>query len=67
MPRCGNVRTAPKQVWLTDLGRADVEVRADRRGISFSAEIETLARIGLGLPPREAIAPALAPTVRRYW
>ena len=65
MPRAGNVRTAPKRVWLSDEGRAAVQAWADEHGVSFSAAIESLARIGLGQAPTDAIAPALVSTVRR--
>jgi hypothetical protein len=65
MPRGGNVWTARKTVWLSDDGRARVQAWADAQGISFSAAIETLARLGLGQAPQEAVAPALVSVVRR--
>jgi hypothetical protein len=55
MPRGGNVWTARKTVWLTE----------EAHGTSFSAALETLARVGLGQSPQEAIAPVLVSTVRR--
>src|SRR6266540_4215129 len=54
-----------KTVWLTDEGRAQVQAWAEAQGVSFSAAIETLARVGLGQAPAEAFAPALVSTVRR--
>src|SRR5262245_36624614 len=65
MPRPGNVRTAPKRVWLTEATRASVQAWADEHRISFSAALETLARVGLGQPPQEAVAPALVSLLRR--
>jgi hypothetical protein len=60
-----NPRTARKCVWLTDETRAAVQAWADRTETSFSAALETLARVGLGEAPERAVAPALVSTVRR--
>ncbi len=65
MPRGGGVKTAPKYIWLTDGGRQAIQAWADRQGVSFSAAIETLARLGLAQAPEEAVAPALISVVRR--
>ncbi len=64
MPEHPNhVSTRPKHVSLTDDGRAAVQAWADREGVSFSAAIETLARLGLQQDPRDAWGPALAAKV----
>jgi hypothetical protein len=55
--------TRAKHVCLTDDGRAAVQAWADREGVSFSAAIETLARLGLQQDPRDAWGPALAAKV----
>ena len=56
--------TRAKHVCLTDDARAAVQAWADREGVSFSAAIETLARLGLQQDPRDAWGPALAIAVR---
>jgi hypothetical protein len=56
--------TAPKRIWLTDETREAVQSWADRNGVSFSAALETLARLGLGQSPTEALAPVVVSTVR---
>jgi hypothetical protein len=55
--------TRAKHVCLTDDARAAVQAWADREGVSFSAAIETLARLGLQQDPRDAWGPALAAKV----
>src|ERR687894_654622 len=55
--------TRAKHVCLTDDARAAVQAWADQEGISFSAAIETLARVGLQQDPRDAWGPALAAKV----
>lgn len=65
MPRAGQVRTGRKQIWLTDETRGAVQEWADAQGISFSAALESLARLGLGQQPELALAPALVSLVRR--
>ncbi|HEX2033438.1 MAG TPA: hypothetical protein VHS99_04570 [Chloroflexota bacterium] len=66
MPQHPNyVRTARKQVCLTAEGRALIQEWADREGVSFSAAIETLARLGLREDPRDAWGPALTSKVVR--
>src|SRR6476646_9013785 len=49
---------------LTDDGRDAVRTWAEARGISFSAALESLARLGLGQSTDEALAPALVSVVR---
>jgi hypothetical protein len=56
--------TAPKYIWLTDDARDAIQHWSKSQGISFSAGIETLARIGLGQPLDTAMAPALVSVVR---
>lgn len=56
--------TTRKHIRLTHEGQAAVQDWADQRGISFSAALETLARLGLGQATDEAIAPALVSVVR---
>ena len=55
--------TRAKHVCLTDDARAAVQAWADREGVSVSAAIETLARLGLQQDPRDAWGPALAAKV----
>jgi hypothetical protein len=64
MPEHPNhTRTRAKHVCLTDDARAAVQAWADREAVSFSAAIETLARLGLQQDPRDAWGPALAAKV----
>lgn len=56
--------TAPKRIWLTDETRQAVQQWADQNGVSFSAALETLARLGLGQSPAEALSPVVISTVR---
>jgi hypothetical protein len=64
MPEHPNhTRTEPKRVYLTPEARALVQQWADREGVTFSAGIETLARLGLQQDPRDAWGPALAAKV----
>ena len=66
MPRHPNhVHTERKQVWLTPEARDLIQAWADREGTTFSAAIETLARLGLGQEPRDAWGPALTSKVVR--
>jgi hypothetical protein len=58
-----HVRTERKQVCLTPEGRDLIQRWAQQEGISFSAAIETLARVGLRQDPHDAWAPALAAKV----
>jgi hypothetical protein len=55
--------TRAKHVYLTDDGRAAVQAWADREEVTFSAAIETLARLGLQQDPRDAWGPTLAAKV----
>jgi hypothetical protein len=52
-------------VLLTTDGVALIDQWAQQHDVSFSAAIETLARVGLGLPTTEAFAPVLISTIRR--
>jgi hypothetical protein len=64
MPEHPNyARTERKQVCLTPEGRGLIQRWADQEGVSFSAAIETLARVGLQQDPRDAWGPALAAKV----
>jgi hypothetical protein len=64
MPEHPNhTRTEPKRVYLTPEARGLVQEWADREGVTFSAAIETLARLGLRQDPRDAWGPALAAKV----
>src|SRR5918998_5979248 len=64
MPEHPNhVRTERKQVCLTPEGRDLILRWAQQEGLSFSAAIETLARLGLQQDPRDAWGPALAAKV----
>jgi len=56
--------TTRKHIRLTRNGQEAIQSWADARGISFSAALESLARIGLGQPIDEALAPALVSIVR---
>jgi hypothetical protein len=56
--------TAPKRVWLTHETRAAVQEWADVQGVSFSSALDTLARIGLGQAPGQAVAPMVVSAVR---
>src|SRR3984893_8511643 len=56
--------TTRKHIRLTRGGQEAIQSWADGRGISFSAALESLARIGLGQPIDEALAPALVSIVR---
>src|SRR5687768_7267012 len=64
MPEHPNhIRTERKQVCLTPEGRDLILRWAQQEGISFSAALETLARLGLQQDPRDAWGPALAAKV----
>jgi hypothetical protein len=64
MPEHPNfTRTERKQVCLTPEGRGLIQAWAQQEGVSFSAAIETLARVGLQQDPRDAWGPALAAKV----
>jgi hypothetical protein len=56
--------TTRKSIRLTHQSRAAIQSWADAQGISFSAAIDSLAQIGLGTAPSEALAPALVSVVR---
>jgi hypothetical protein len=52
-------RGAAKHVYLSEEARAGVQAWAAREGVSFSAALETLVRLGLGEDPRDAWSPVL--------
>lgn len=52
-------------VRLTEDGREAIHEWAEVSGVSFSAALESLARLGLGQSIDEALAPALVSVVRR--
>jgi hypothetical protein len=52
-------RGAAKHVYLSEEARAGVQAWAEREGVSFSAALDTLARLGLGEDPRDAWSPVL--------
>jgi hypothetical protein len=56
--------TSRKHIRLTHEGQTAVQAWADQRGISFSAALESLARLRLGQSTDEALAPALVSVVR---
>ena len=51
-------------VRVTQDGREEVRAWAEAHGVSFSAALESLARLGLGQSVEEALAPALVSVVR---
>jgi hypothetical protein len=55
----GPARGAAKHVYLSQEARAGVQAWADREGVSFSAALDTLARLALGEDPRDAWGPVL--------
>lgn len=57
--------TVEKKIRLTPDALVAIEQWADQNNASFSAAIETLARLGLGEPAATALTPALASSIRR--
>lgn len=57
--------TIPKKIRLTEEAYAAIEQWSVENDVSFSAAIETLARLGLGQPASEALAPTIVSSVRR--
>lgn len=57
--------TVEKKIRLTPDALTAIEQWADQNNASFSAAIETLARLGLGEPAATALTPALASSIRR--
>lgn len=55
----------PKRICLTEEGIAVVQRYAEANCTSFSAAIETLARLGAGEPAATAMVPMLVSVVRR--
>ncbi len=56
--------TSRKSIWLSDEARQSIQQWADENGTSFSAAIETLARLGLQEPAATAMAAMIVSTVR---
>jgi hypothetical protein len=54
-----------KSVWLSPETIAAVGAWAEAQGATFSAALESLARVGLGQAVAEAVAPVIASAVRR--
>ena len=54
-----------KKIRLTSDTSDAVEHWATRNGVSYSAAVDTLCRLGLGQPPAEAIAPVVVSSIRR--
>ena len=59
-----HVRTRRTQVWLSTDGHARIRVWATAQGLSFSAGIEALARLGLRQAPADALGPAVRGVVK---
>ncbi|HEX5501892.1 MAG TPA: hypothetical protein VFW96_04685, partial [Thermomicrobiales bacterium] len=62
---CSRAPTVRKTVWMTEEAIACVQAWADAQGITFSAAVEALARLGMRQAPAEAVAPALVSAVRQ--
>jgi hypothetical protein len=60
-----HVRTRRTQVWLSEDGHALVRVWATEQGLSFSAGLEALARLGLRQAPAHALGPAVGRAAAR--
>jgi hypothetical protein len=56
--------TSRKSVWLSDQARQTIQQWADENGTSFSAAIETLARLGMNEPAATAMTAMIVSTVR---
>ncbi|NJO82339.1 MAG: hypothetical protein HC828_05670 [Blastochloris sp.] len=56
--------TMEKEIRLTHGAYDAITAYATRNNLSFSAAIETLARLGMDQPLSEAVAPAVVSTVR---
>ena len=59
------VRTRSRALWLTDECHQLARVWAERQGLSISAGIEALIRLGLGQAPLDALGPALSQQLLR--
>ena len=57
--------TIEKKIRLTSEGLGAIGQWAHQNNVSFSAAIETLARLGLGEPAATALTPALANVIQR--
>jgi hypothetical protein len=60
-----HVRTRRTQVWLSEDGHARIRVWAAGQGLSFSAGLEALARLGLRQAPADALGPAVGRAAAR--
>jgi hypothetical protein len=58
------INTIEKKIRLTNGAHEAITAYATSHDLSFSAAIETLARIGMDQPLSEAVAPAVVSTVR---
>lgn len=56
--------TSPKNICLSNEGRAIIQTWADAHQTSFSAAIETLARLSTGESPDTAMVPLLVSIIR---
>ncbi len=57
--------TSRKSIWLTDEAKAAIQHWADANQTSFSAAIETLARLGMQEPAATAMAPMIVSVIRQ--
>jgi hypothetical protein len=60
-----HVRTRRTQVWLSEEAHAQIKGWATRQGLSVSAGIEALARLGLHQAPADALGPAVGRVAAR--
>jgi hypothetical protein len=60
-----HVRTRRTQVWLSEEAHAQIKGWATRQGLSVSAGIEALARLGLRQAPADALGPAVGRVAAR--
>jgi len=60
-----HVRTRRTQVWLSEEAHAQITGWAVRQGLSVSAGIEALARLGLRQAPADALGPAVGRVAAR--
>jgi hypothetical protein len=57
--------TIEKKIRLTPETYEAVEQWATENGVSYSAAVDTLCRLGLGQSPAEAVAPVVVSSIRR--
>ncbi len=60
-----HVRTRRTQVWLSEEAHVQIKGWAERQGLSVSAGIEALARLGLRQAPADALGPAVGRVAAR--